>query len=341
LSLPAGEESEVGTGAVLAPPAPAGLEPLREPPSFSVVIPAYQAAATIAAAVASALEQTRPAREVIVVDDGSSDDLAGALRPFGDRVELIRKPNGGVASARNAGVAAASGEFMAVLDADDRFHPRRIEALAGLAAARPDLDLVTTDARFVVGGEDAGSFLSENPFATSDQRLAILRSCFVGGWPAVRVARLREAGGFDEDLEVGVDWDCWLRLILSGSRAGLVHRPYYEYVLHRGALTSDRAQSLWGRVKLLEKATLNADLRTEERPVLAREVRRRRSEAIREEARTAVAGGGTRRRLLRLATVPGVELRARAEAAVAATVPRLAHRLARGRRRPEERLLSG
>jgi glycosyltransferase involved in cell wall biosynthesis len=326
---------------VLAPEPRGDVAALAEPPTFSVVIPAYQAAATIARAVSSALEQTQSAHEVIVVDDGSSDDLAGALRPFGDRIELLRKPNGGVASARNAGLAATSGEFMCVLDADDRFHPRRIEALAGLAVQRPDLDLLATDARFLVGGRQAGSFLADNPFATGDQRSAILRSCFVGGWPAVRVARLREIGGFDEELTVGVDWDCWLRLILAGSRAGLVDRPYYDYVLHDDALTSDRARSLWGRVKLLEKATSNPDLRADERPLLAREVRRRRSDAIREEAREAAQGHGRRRRLLRLAALPGVEPRARAEAAAAAAAPRLARRFARSRRRPEERLLSG
>jgi GT2 family glycosyltransferase len=327
-------------GEILAPAAPADLQLLAAPPTFSVVIPAYQAAATIAKAVSSALEQTHTPHEVIVVDDGSTDDLAGALRPFEDRIEVVGKPNGGVASARNAGLATTTGEFMSVLDADDRFHPRRLEALAALAVHRPDLDLLATDARFLVGDKQAGSFLADNPFATRDQRSAILRSCFVGGWPAVRVARLREIGGFDEELDVGVDWDCWLRLILAGSRAGLVAHPYYDYVLHADALTSNRARSLWGRVKLLEKATSNPDLRPRERPLLAREIRRRRSDAIREEARVAAQGNGSRRRLLRLAALPGVEPRARAEAAVSAAAPRLARRFARGRRRPEERLLS-
>jgi glycosyltransferase involved in cell wall biosynthesis len=327
-----------GSGRVLAPTPPASLEPLAAPPTFSIVIPAFQAADTIGAAVRSALDQVHPAQEVIVVDDGSTDDLDGALRPFEGRIELIRKANGGAASARNAGTEAASGEFVAVLDADDRFHPRRIEALAQLAAQRPDLDLVTTDARFVVGGEEAGSFLADNPFAAADQRTAILRSCFVGGWPAVRISRLREVGGFDEGLRVGVDWDCWLRLILAGCRAGLVDRPYYDYVLHPGALTSNRKRSLWGRVTLLEKAALNPDLRPEERPLLTREIRRRRSEAIREETRCALEGVGARRRLPRLAVLPGVELRTRLGTALALLAPPLARRLVRSRRGPEERL---
>jgi glycosyltransferase involved in cell wall biosynthesis len=331
-------EGQPGGGGILAPQAPSGLEPPAEPPAFSVVIPAYQAAETIAVAVQSALDQVQPAHEVIVVDDGSTDDLAGALRPFGDRIEVVRKENGGAASARNAGAEVAGGEFMAVLDADDRFHPRRIEALSRLASLRPDLDLVTTDARFVIDGEAAGSFLAENPFATGDQRRAILKSCFVGGWPAARISRLREVGGFDEDLRVGHDWDCWLRMILGGSAAGLVDLPYYDYVLAPGGLTSGRVESLWDRVRMLEKATVNPALGAEERPALKRELRRRRSDAVREETREQLESGLSRRRLLRLAGTSGAEARARAGAALALAVPPLARRLVEARRSPEERL---
>lgn len=326
------------TGAILAPTAPAGLEPLAAPPTFSVVIPAYQAAATVAGAVRSALNQSLPAHEVIVVDDGSTDDLSGALRPFGDRITVVRKANGGAASARNAGAEVASGEFMAVLDADDGFDPGRVEALSRLAVERPDLDLVTTDSRFVVGGRAVGSYLEENSFATVDQRQAILVSCFVGGWPAARISRLRDVGGFDEELRVGHDWDCWLRMILGGSGAGLVNLPYYDYVLAPGGLTSGRVESLWDRVRMLEKAAANPDLRVEERPLLARELSRRRSDAVREETREQLDSSLSRRRLLQLAATSGAEPRARAGAALAFALPPLARRLVEARRSPEERL---
>src|SRR5919197_5607580 len=121
---------------VIAPPARSAVE-RRRPPSFSVIIPAYQAASTVGDAVSSALAQTYPAHEVIVVDDGSTDDLAGALSTFAGRIRLIRKENGGAASARNAGVAAAEGEFVAFLDADDVYGPRRLEVLGELVAAPP------------------------------------------------------------------------------------------------------------------------------------------------------------------------------------------------------------
>ena len=320
-------EAGGAAGAVVAPDPAPGLEPLAGPPAFSIVVPAFQAAETIGGALRSALEQAHPAHEIIVVDDGSTDDLDAALAPYASSITLIRKENGGSASARNAGLAAATGDFLAILDADDAYHPRRLEALAALARARPDLDLVTTDARFVVGGEAVGSFHADNPFPTSGQRAAILESCFVGGWPAVRLARLREAGGFDESLVVGHDWDAWLRLILGGSFAGLVDAPYYDYRLGAGGLTARRVTSLWDRVRLLEKAGRNPALRAEERPVLERSLRNHRSRAVLAEVQASLYGSGPRRRLPALAATRGIEPRARLAAGLAAAAPPLARRL--------------
>lgn len=330
-----------GSGQWLVPEPRGAVEPLSAAPTFSIVIPAYQAAETIGEAVSSALAQARPAHEVIVVDDGSTDDLAGALRPFADGVEVIHKSNGGAASARNAGARAASGDFMAVLDADDRLHPRRIEALTELATARPDLDLVTTDTRFVLAGEQVGSFLADNPFATENQRTAILESCFVGGWTAARLNRLAEVGWFDESLRIAHDWDCWLRMILDGSAAGMVDLPYYDYVLHAGSLTSSRAKSLWDRVRMLEKAAANPALRAEERPVLEREMRRRRSEAVAEETKDVLAGEGGRRRLLGHALGGGIHPRERAVAGLALVAPPLARPLLSTRAPLDQRFATG
>src|SRR6476646_4704498 len=129
---------------LLVPQSRGDVKPLETPPSFTIVIAAYQAAGTVSAAISSALEQTRPAAEVIVVDDGSTDDTPAVLESFGERITTIRRENGGLAAARNTAGAAATGEFVAMLDADDAYHPRRLEALAELATVRPDLDLITT-----------------------------------------------------------------------------------------------------------------------------------------------------------------------------------------------------
>jgi glycosyltransferase involved in cell wall biosynthesis len=305
----------------LVPPLVAPLEVLTVPPRFSIVIPAYQAADTIGQALDSALNQIQPAHEVIVVDDGSTDDLTAALSPYRERIRLIEKDNGGVASARNAGLNTATGEFMAVLDADDRYHPERLQALTALAMQRPDLDLITTDTRFIVDGRPAGTFRESNPFALTRQREAILGSCFVGGWPAVRLTALRGIGGFDESLRQGEDWDCWLRLILSGAAAGLVDRPYYDYVLRAGSLTTDRAASLWARVQMLQKTSESPLLRSSDRAALERSLRRHHSRAVRADVHAVAREGASRRLLARHLFSKRLERKARFLVAVTMISP--------------------
>src|SRR5688500_9583140 len=93
----------------------------------SVVIPAYNYGHFVTEAVASALNQTHPHVEVIVVDDGSTDGTADILKPFGSRIRYIYQPNRGLSAARNTGIRAARGEWVAFLDADDLWHPSKTE----------------------------------------------------------------------------------------------------------------------------------------------------------------------------------------------------------------------
>jgi GT2 family glycosyltransferase len=321
----------------LAPPAATAVEPLAEPPTFSVIVAAYEAAATIGAALASALEQTVPPHEVIVVDDGSKDDLDAALKPFAGRITVLRQENKGAGPARNAAVAAASGEFVTILDADDRYHPGRLQELAALAMERPDLDLIGTDARLLIEGREVGTFSAHNPFASEGQRAAIFASCFVGGWPAVRRARFNAVGGFDESLRIAQDWDCWLRVILAGAKAGFVDAPLYDYFLHGGSLASSRLASLWERVTMLENAERNPSLRADDRPALAAALRRHRAQAARATIEAAVHGETPRAQLPRLALSRGLGPRIRTLAAVAAVAPPLARRVVPRVPPPEER----
>ena len=305
---------------ILAPPNETAA-PLAAPPSFSVVVRAYQAASTVGAAVASALAQVHAADQVIVVDDGSTDALDEALTPFVERIEIVRQSNRGGASALNAGAAVAASEFVVVLDADDTYHPRRLQALAALAVARPDLDLLTTDARLVLDGAVVGRFAAATPFCTEDQRAGILLSCFVGGWPAIRAERLAAVGGLDESLRVGHDWDCWVRLILEGASAGMIDEPLYDYHLHPSGLTASRDTALGDRVRLLEKASRNPSLRPGDRSALEAALRHHRTRAVQAQTAAPAGGGGGRRRLLAAAATPGIGVATRARAALAAVAP--------------------
>lgn len=273
--------------ALVAPAPPAGLRAGHRP-TFSVIIPAYQVAHLIAETVESVLAQTFPPVEVIVCDDGSTDDLSGALEPYRDRIQLLRKRNGGPASARNAALREASGDMVAILDGDDLFLPRRLEALAETAAARPDLDILTTDAYVEYGGRVVGRlYRSKSAFAVEDQRSAIVGANFIFVQAAVRRGPLLEAG-FDEGLREDDDWDCWIRLILSGARAGLVYELLSVYRLQPSSLSSRRLSVLRAHRDVLVKTARHPGLRASERRAVNLSLRARLSELRIAEARLAL-----------------------------------------------------
>jgi glycosyltransferase involved in cell wall biosynthesis len=314
----------------LAPP-PRGPIESRRAPTFSLIIAAYNAAETIGEAIVSALDQTLPPHEIIVCDDGSTDDLEAALAPYRERILVLRKEHGGEASAKNAAASAASGEFVLILDADDVFLPRRLEALAELAAARPDLDILTTDAFLTVDGRNVRRCYDGGwTFAVADQRREILRRNFIFGLAAVRRERLLADGGFDESILWTTDWDRWLRLILEGSRAGAVAEPLALYRLRERSLSANRNDLARGKISTLEKARSHPALRAAERPILEEALAGYRRELAFGELRGALAqrAPDARRRAKRLALLPGLTLRERAEAAAAALAPGLAGRLA-------------
>lgn len=307
---------------VLAP-APVGtVEPLTNAPTFSVVIPVYQGAETIAEAIESVLAQEPPPLEVIVSNDGSTDPLARTLAPYGDRVTLVDRPHRGVAAARNAGWSAARGDFVLFWDADDVLLPGKLAALGHLGRERPDLDLLCTDLYFEREGRRAGRFGEVNPFPVSDQQATVLERCFVVQ-PAYRRSRLAAIGGFDETLSTGEDWDCVLRLVLSGSAAGLWDEPLAVYRIHGGSLTNSRPQTLRDRVRLMEKALGHPGLRDEERPILERSLTAQRGRARLAGAQAAIAAGApdARRRCLELASTHGIGVRIRLLALAFALLP--------------------
>lgn len=286
----------------VAPPPPSDLAagPL---PTFSVVIAAYQSASFIAEAVESALAQTLRAHEVIVCDDGSTDDLEAAIESYRPPVIFIRKEHGGVASARNVAARSATGDFIVILDADDAFFPHHLEALGELATARPDLDILVADAFLELGGRDiARCYRGPNEFLADKQRHGILQRNFILHG-AVRRSRLLEIGGFDESLPLSEDWDCWITLILAGAAAGLVDEPLARYRLREGSLTSDHSRDLDARVRALGKAFSHPALRPEDRPVLEQSFRLHRRRAVSAKAESELRGNrsGARHRLLELA----------------------------------------
>ena len=306
----------------LAPPPLFTLDTAPEV-TFSVVIAAHDSAAVIAGAVESALAQTVRPTQVIVSDDGSTDDLDAALEPFRSSVEIVRGPHAGAAAARNRALELAAGDFVAILDADDAFLPERLAALQALAGERPDLDILATDAMLESDGRDVGRFSDSTPFPTHDQRTAIFRACFVCA-PAIRRSRLVALDGFDETLTTGEDWDLVLRLVLAGCPAGLVDEPLYRYRLRPGSLTARRLCSLRDRIQLFSKARERPGLAPSEERAAEAALTLNRRRLLRAAAEVAALRRepDARRRALRLALARGASVRERREAVLWSIDPR-------------------
>ncbi len=228
--------------------------------TVSTIVPAYRAAATIGRAVDSALAQTLPPSEIIIVDDGSPDDLAGALAPYGDRVRLVAKPNGGAASARNFGIEQATGEWIAFLDADDYWEPQRLERQFDLVRRHPEVGFLAS--RFFT--EEPGS--TRQPPLLHDAHLfdkvqhssgALALAVAHRVWTTTVLVRRRVLGAhrFDEHLKTAEDIDLWIRLVLA-AETYLVSEPLATAVLTAGSLSrSDVAGDYENMLQVLHRHT--------------------------------------------------------------------------------------
>jgi glycosyltransferase involved in cell wall biosynthesis len=194
----------------------------------SVIIPAFNAQATIGRALDSVLAQQGVALELIVVDDGSADataDVVGAHIRGEPRARLLRMPrNAGVSAARNAGIRAAGGAYLAFLDADDIWLPGKLSKQLARIERDPQVALVSCNSRLV--GPD-GQALKEGhrnrpPVEGADAWKTLLQYNFIPT-PTVltRTALVRQCGGFDETLAVGEDLDLWIKLGTRGKIAVL------------------------------------------------------------------------------------------------------------------------
>jgi glycosyltransferase involved in cell wall biosynthesis len=220
-------------------PSPAARAPL-----VSIVIPCYQQARFVADAVESALAQTWPAVEVIVVDDGSTDGCAEIVGRRFRGVRVVRQPRGGLARARNRGLAEARGEFVAFLDADDRLLPAAIEI--GLAALAREPRAAFACGRFRLIEAD-GSPVRATPDgrAPGDAYAALLQSNHICVPAAVlfRRAALAACGGFPPGLDAAADYAVYLRLAARYPVAE--HgRVVAEYRHHAAGMSRDALRML-------------------------------------------------------------------------------------------------
>lgn len=209
--------------------------------SVSAVMPAYRAAGTIGYAVESLLRQTRRPDEIIVVDDGSPDELAAVLEPYRDHVTLIRKNNGGAAAARNFGIEASRSDLIAFIDADDYWEPTKLERQLEVFDRYPKLGVAAS--RYYVQPPDLPRHLSpvgEDGIYGRELRVSGARvfDLMEAIWTTTVVVRRRTLGDrrFLSGLEPAEDRDMWVRLLVDSS-IYIDPEPLATWILGPGSLS--------------------------------------------------------------------------------------------------------
>ena len=223
-------------------------------PRFSVVIPAFNSAATLVRAIESVRAQTWPAHEILVVDDGSTDATAEVAAGC-DGVRLIRQKNSGVSVARNAGAAAATGDWLAFLDADDWYAPDRLRLHAEWIAADAAFDFLTGDYEYRdEAGKQLGTSMAQHESGRMMLEKAAGASRVVMETPAeiaafvadhfgdthtlsVPRARFIALGGYPSGYKVCEDVHFLARLVATSRRIGVVCASLGVYVIHGGSAT--------------------------------------------------------------------------------------------------------
>jgi len=233
-------------------------------------MPAFDAERTVGAAISSALWQTYRDLEVVAVDDGSRDATGEIAAAFPEPVRLVRQENGGVASARNRGIAESRGELIAFCDADDVLLPRHLEAVLQIFDRAGGIATSNCYWLFPGGIHPARTRYKGNFPRPERQRLAILEQDFVLTMSLFPKALWEEIGPFDEELIVAEDWDFWLRAIYAGHRVSLQPRPLALYRWGSSGLASDQRRMDEHSEAVLRKALARDDLAPEERTYLKR-----------------------------------------------------------------------
>jgi glycosyltransferase involved in cell wall biosynthesis len=243
----------------------------------SVIIPAFRSAPYIAATLASVFDQTCRNIEVILVNDGSPDtrELLEAIAPWRSQLVYIEQENGGAGAARNAGLDAARGEYVAFLDADDRWLPEFLASQVEYLERNRGCDMVYADALITGDTPLAGrTFMETTPSqgpvtfgSLVEQRCTVLTSAVVARREAVEAA-----GRFDASLRRGQDFDLWLRLAHRGCRIEYQRIALIERVVLADGLSADPVTELERAIRVLDAIAVKLALTDHDRERLRRRV---------------------------------------------------------------------
>jgi len=189
----------------------------------TIVVPAYNSERWLRDALNSAIAQTYPAHEIIVVDDGSKDSTGEIASSFGEKIIYIRQTNQGVSAARNKALRAATGEWISFLDSDDLMAPEKLEKQVAVIEANQELVVVYSAFQYLFPDGTTfqmAAFPAKKLWPGLRYRTPILPSTSM-----IRRSALEEVGGFSTEYHYGEDWELWLRLVRRYTARGFRDIP--------------------------------------------------------------------------------------------------------------------
>jgi glycosyltransferase involved in cell wall biosynthesis len=206
----------------------------RGPLSISVVIPAYNAARFIAETLESVLAQTLLPDEILVIDDGSSDNTATIAESFGPLVRVIRRTNHGQAASRNIGVQQAASEWIAFIDSDDLWEPGKLELQMAELALHPQAGICYTARLNLIedGGIVRGNLITPVPPPDAIGPSLHRSTTFLPSSVVIRRTAFLAIGGFNTHFRIMEDWELWLRLLNAGTEFAACPWPLLRYRVH-------------------------------------------------------------------------------------------------------------
>jgi glycosyltransferase involved in cell wall biosynthesis len=228
-------------------------------PAVSVIIPTYNLAPYITETLESLFAQTYRDFEAIVINDGSTDDTDEKIEPYLDRIVYIKQKNSGVMVTRNTGLRNVRGRYIALLDGDDLWLPRFLEALVGMLESDRTISVAYPNAYFFGSPQFAGR-LHQDVFPVSEPitfERVLKRECFIFGSLVFRRSVIDEVGMFDETLQGqgAEDFDLWLRMLKSGHLFKFTTEPLVKYRWRHNSLSNSGVGLLLCLTSVYEKLT--------------------------------------------------------------------------------------
>ena len=231
-------------------------------PLVSIIIPAYNQAQYLRLSIESALAQTYPYREIIVVDDGSTDETAAIAKNYGDKIRYIYQENRGLAGARNTGIRTAKGELIGLLDSDDIWLPEYLQSIVSLANEHPQAVVFYSAAQCMdTAGRKLPQIVGRAGKMQDNLLGTLLKSNFlIPSTITIRRQTLVDLNCFDPNLRSCEDWDLWLRILSKTGQSEAADKKFIGtedvlvyYRVHEQSLSANVAGMHAAKQAVIEK----------------------------------------------------------------------------------------